>query len=168
MIEFKNKVYDLESSVDRYWLHTELNEAYDKEFYTPDYTGEDLQAMDEELETAHDLISAKDEKSLESHTIGFNFEIEFSVVEKNSLLIEALKEAGYEFKNSAASLSVYAMNKSGEEVRIADHRRPSYEVGGVFYDHEYDHEIIIKDNTVYRKQLEKAGIFLSKEKYYLG
>lgn len=168
MILFNNRVYDLESSVDRYWLHTELEEVYDKEFYIPDFEDEDLQALDEELAAAHDLISAKDEKGLEDHTIGFNYELSFSIVESNELLIDALKETGYEFEKSAASLSVYITNRDGEEVRIADHKRPSYEVGGVFYDHEYEHEIIVKENTVYKKQLENAGVFLPKEKYYLG
>jgi thermostable 8-oxoguanine DNA glycosylase len=169
VIEFKNEIYDLKSSADRYLLHQELDKAWETEF-SPlwDYVEEDQETLEEELQKAHILISAQDEKGLEEHSIGFSYELGFGVVQNDEMLVEALKETGYKFEKSAASRSVYVTNKNGKEVRIADHKRPAYEVGGVFYDHEYDYEIITENNIVSKKQLEQVGIVLTGEKYYLG
>lgn len=37
-----------------------------------------------------------------------------------------------------------------------------------FYEHEYENEIIVKNNTVYKKQLEKSGITLAENSYVFG
>ncbi|API89064.1 hypothetical protein BKP56_07270 [Marinilactibacillus sp. 15R] len=168
MIKFKNEVYDLESSHERYLLHSDLNEEFEKEFNWMDYTDEDMKEVNQELEKAHELISNRDKSSLNSHSIGFDCELSFDSVSENTLLINELKINNYQVEKSNASRSLYVVNDKGEEVRIADHKRPGYEFGGGFYEHKYENEIIVKNNTVYKKEIEKSGIKLPGDKYILG
>lgn len=168
MIKFKNEAYDLESSHERYLLHSDLNEEFEKEFNWMDYEEEDEKELEQELAKAHDLISNRDESTLNTHSIGFGCELSFDYVSENNLLINALRKNNYRLEESNASRSLYVINDKGEEVRIADHKRPGYEFGGGFYEHEYENEIIVKNNTVYKKELEKSGITLPEDKYLLG
>lgn len=168
MIKFKNEVYDLESSHERYLLHSDLNEEFEKEFNWMDYEEEDEKELEIELAKAHELISNRDESTLNTHSIGFGCELLFECVEEEILLINALRKNNYQVEKSNASRSLYVINDKGEEVRIADHKRPGYEFGGGFYEHEYENEIIVKNNTVYKKQLEKSGITLAENSYVFG
>lgn len=161
MIEFQNEVYDLSISGIRRLLHQEIEEAF-AELYEPD------EEAYEELEKAHELISAQDAKGLAAHDIAF--EIFFYEIAENDLLAEALEAAGYKVDQSNISKSLYVLNDHGEEVRIADHKRPAYQVSGQvgYTDHEYSNQLIAEDNKITKQQLEHFNINLSKEEYFLG
>lgn len=161
LIRLENEVYDLEISGHRYLLHQKINEIaddFEADFYDEYY---------EDIARVHELISSKDKSSLIN---GFwaNGEIIFFDVEEGELLENALAAAGYEVRKSNVSKSIYAINDENIEVRISDHKRPAYEHNGSWFEHEYDSEIIAKNNTVNGKQLISAGFGkLDKNKEYL-
>ncbi|WP_277630355.1 hypothetical protein [Atopococcus tabaci] len=160
MIEFNNEIYELEYSGMRKALHQAVEEAFN-ELYEP--TDEDYEALEE----AHRLISAQDVQGLINHDIAT--EIFFYQAKETDYLAEALIEAGYKVEKSNASRSLYVMNDNGQEVRIADHRRPAAPtVGGNYQDWEYEKEVIVSDNKIEKWQLEQVGIQLPNEEYFLG
>lgn len=164
MIKFKNEVYDLERNFERKLLHEALDESV-IEYY-------DGLEMDEEaereVEEAHEAISDRNEKALDGIIIGMS-DVSFEEVSQNVLLEEALKEAGYIVESSNVSRSLYVINDKNQEVRIADHKRPAAPtIGGNYVDHEYDNELIIKDNKVTSSELSRYGIKLEEGDYYLG
>ncbi|SFH68482.1 hypothetical protein [Pisciglobus halotolerans] len=163
MIEFKNNIYDLSIAGLRRMLH----EALDEEFYN---VFEDPQEDEqEELQKAHELISAQDATKLAEHMIGYD--ISFMLVKEKDMIEEVLKESGYEVEKSNVSRSLYAINDSGEEVRISDHKRPAYQVKGAvgYVEHEYEKELIVEENKVTKAQLINVGFSrLGQEEYFLG
>ena len=158
----KYYVYDLTFKSDRYHLHQMINDYVYDELTDGTLVEEDEQEVYDEEEKVHELISNQDGEGLENGSFEYFF---FEVIEHT--LVEALKEAGYEVERSNASASLY-VNLNGKEIRISDHKRPAYDSGnGIYLDHEYDAEIITDDNRVTKKQLEKVGINLNEEVYYL-
>lgn len=160
-IRFGNTAYNLDRSGFRKLLHDAVDEAaYDLELDDD---------MLEELEQVHALISSKNVDALLD---GFflNGHILFYPVEHDDFLKNALEEAGYKVTQSFASFSLYVINDDGEEVRISNHKRPAYERNDGLYDeHEYENEIIIKDNIVKIHDLKANGITkLTKDEYLLG
>lgn len=160
MIKLNNELYDLTMRQTRDLLHQELDRlVYDSEDITEE--------MEEELAEAHELISAQDEKSLDNFMIGYDIYLESA--SENTQLEEALKESGYEVQASNVSRSLYVINDEGEEVRIADHKRPSAPtVGGNYVEHQYDNELIVEENKVSSEQLNRFSINLEEGEYYLG
>ena len=161
MIEFNGNIYILENSFERKMLHEDLENAF-AELYEPS------EEAYEELQEAHDLISAQDVKGLVAHDIAL--ELFFSEARQNDLLAEALKEAGYKVEQSGGSLSHYIINDDGQEVRISDHKRPAFQIEGSvdYVDHEYENELIVDGNKVTPAQLKQFGIELPEGSYYLG
>ena len=162
MIEFNGNVYVLENSFERKMLHEDLENAF-AELYDP------TEEAYEELQEAHDLISAQDVKGLDGLVIGTT-DLVFQEVSQNVLLSEALKEAGYNVEESGGSLSHYVINDNGQEVRISDHKRPAFQTEGSvgYVDHEYENELIVDGNKVTATQLKDFGIELPEGSYYLG
>lgn len=162
MIKFNNEVYELEIKGLRKMLHDDVDDTFHENVHEP--TEEDY----DDLEKVHSLISAQDVDTLVG---GFwaNGEICFEKVESDDMLAEALEQAGYNVEKSNASRSLYAINDNGEEVRISDHKRPAIVEGNVAYEHEYDSELIVKDNIVSLNQLKAKGFSkLNKSEYVLG
>lgn len=160
MIKLNNELYDLTMRQTRALLHQELDRLV--------YESEDVtEEMEEELAEAHELISAQDEKALDDFMIGYDIYLE--TVSENTQLEEALKEIGYKVQSSNVSRSLYVINDEGEEVRIADHKRPSAPtVGGNYVEHQYDNELIVEDNKVNSEELSRFSIELEEGEYYLG
>ena len=164
MIGLKNQVYDLEMRFERKLLHEALDEAVN-EYYDGIEMDDD---SEEEYQSAHDMISAKDESGLDGFFIGMS-DISFSKVTKNNLLKKALESAGYKVEKSNVSSSHYIINDEGKEVRVSDHKRPAVaDASGIYHDHEYDLEMIIDNTTITSSQLKKYGIELKEGEYYLG
>lgn len=160
MIKLNNELYDLSTSRVRRLLHEDLDSlVWDSEEVTEE--------MEEELAEAHKLISAENEDDLDGFMIGYDIHLE-KVVEKVDLKT-ALIKAGYTVDLSNISRSIYVKNDEGQEARIADHSRPAYEdASGIYHDHEYDNELIVKDNKVTAAELSSYGIELEEGEYYLG
>lgn len=160
MIKLNNELYDLTMRQTRALLHQKLDRlVYDSEDITEE--------MEEELAEAHELISAQDEKALDNFMIGYDIYLESAP--ENTQLEEALKEAGYKVQGSNVSRSLYVINDEGEEVRIADHKRPSAPtVGGNDVEHQYENELIVEDNKVNSEELSKFSIELEEGEYILG
>ena len=55
-----------------------------------------------------------------------------------------LNEHNIEFQKSTISESIYFKHNE-KEYRLSAHKRPAYEHNGVWYDHDYENEIICKD-----------------------
>lgn len=166
MIEFNNEVYDLSISGLRKSLHSEL----DSLFWETYSDTEDTEELEAELQQAHDMISAQDLNGLGNFLIGYGELPSFNLVSTDTLLADALTSAGYKVESSHISRSLYVINDDGVEVRIADHKRPGYQVAGQvdYATHEYSNEIIISDNTVEQWQLDRHGICLPNDSYLLG
>lgn len=167
MIKLNNELYDLSIAGLRKALHEEIDNLFwnqEGEYITEE--------MEEELQEAHDMISAQDEDGLDGFIIdGVDMDgnIHFEKVSEDAYLEEALKEAGYEVQASNVSRSLYVMNDNGEEVRIADHKRPAAPtVGGNYVDHQYDNELIVEDNKVTAEELSRYSIELKEGEYILG
>lgn len=159
-IKFENEVYDLESRHERYLLHQATYE-YTEEL---EWTDE----LEEELEEINKLISNQDYANLINRYF-FESDIIFLEIEEDGLLEEALVSAGYKVESSNVSRSLYVINDDGEEVRISDHKRPAVEQNGIYTEHEYDKELIVKDNIVFGRQLRRNGFSkLDKDEYLLG
>lgn len=160
MIKLNNEVYDLTMRQTRRLLHEELDSlVYDSEDVTEE--------MEDELKTAHELVSNENEKELDEFMIGYDIYLE--AVSENAQLEEALKEAGYTVDKSNVSRSLYVTNDNDEEVRIADHKRPAAAtVGGNYVEHEYENEVIAVNNVVASQQLKSVGIQLEEGEYLLG
>lgn len=163
LIAFKNDVYDLSISGLRRSLHTEVNDTFSE------LDGEEQDEYQEELETIHTLISEKNASKLEEG-FWFNGEAVFSLTEAQEYLEISLKEAGYQVEVSNISRSVYVLNDQQEEMRIADHKRPAFEVNGSYESHEYAKEIIVSNNKVSSNCLRDNGLTkLEKHRtYFLG
>lgn len=157
-IIFDNEVYDLSIKGLRKLLHREVSE-FAAELYEADY---------DELEEIYNLIENEDALGLiDGFFLGG--EISFYAVESNDMLITALHEAGYVAERSNISRSIYAINDNGQEVRIADHKRPAIEQNGIYTDHEYENEIIVKGNVIYMTDLQRYGFTkLNKASYLLA
>ena len=167
MIKLNNELYDLSIAGLRKALHEEINTLF------WDQEGEYItEEMEEELREAHDMISAQDEDGLDGFIIdGVDMDgnIHFEKVSEDAYLEEALKEAGYGVEKSNVSRSLYVINDEGEEVRIADHKRPSAPtVGGNYVEHQYDNELIVENNQVTAEELSRYSIELEKGEYILG
>ena len=153
--------YDLSCRVDRRFLHQMIDDYAFDELATDDFDTEER--IEEERQRVHELISSQDVNGLENELFEF---FNFEVIEHT--LQEALEEVGYEVAKSNASSSLY-VKLNGKEIRISDHKRPAYDSGNDIYEeHVYDAEILTDDNRVTKKQLEKVGIKLDEEAYYLG
>ena len=161
MIEFNGNIYILDNSFERKMLHQDLESAF-AELYEPS------EEAYEELQKAHDLISAQDVEGLVSHDI--DLELFFNEAKQNDLLAEALKEAGYKVEQSGGSLSHYVINDNSQEVRISDHKRPAFQTQGAVdcTEHVYENELIVDGNTVTATQLSDFGIELEEGRYFLG
>jgi maltoporin len=163
MIKFNGKLYDLEQSFERKMLHEDL----DQEFY--ETYEEPTEEAEEDLQEAHQLISAQDLNSLDKKFVGFD--IQFELIEDKNMIVEALKAANYHVEESNVSRSIYAINDDGNEVRVSDHKRPSFQANGAvgYIDHQYDNELIVSDNKVTKSDLIKFGFSrLGLEEFYLG
>lgn len=149
-IRLENEVYDLEIPYLRKLLHEHVENVFDKVVFEPE--DEDYN----DLEKIHELISAQDVNGLLK---GFfcNGNIHFTTVREDEMLLNALKEAGYQVEKSNISRSLYAINDDGIEVRIADHKRPAVEQNGIWQEWEYDKEIIVKNNIIYGIRLQEVG-----------
>ncbi|WP_277631538.1 hypothetical protein, partial [Atopococcus tabaci] len=140
MIKFNNELYELDMRQTRRLLHEAIDEAFNE-------LDEPTEEMEDELQEAHELISAQDEDGLDGFMVGYDIYLE--KVQETARLEEALKEAGYQVESSNISRSLYVTNDEGEEVRIADHTRPSVAtIGGNYVNHEYENELIVKENKV--------------------
>ena len=166
MIKVNNELYDLSIAGLRKMLHEEIDTLFwnqEGEYITEE--------MEEELQEAHDMISAQDEDGLDGFIIDgadMDGSIYFEKVSEDTYLEEALTGAGYKVEKSNASRSLYVINDEGNEVRIADHKRPAYEVNGLYTDHEYASELIVEGNAVTASELSRYDIHLEEGEYILG
>lgn len=160
MIKFNNELYELDMRYSRRLLHEAIDEAFNE-------LDEPTEEMEDELQEAHELISAQDEDGLDGFLIGYDIYLE--KVQETARLEEALKEAGYQVESSNISRSLYVTNDEGEEVRISGHTRPSVAtIGGNYINHEYENELIVEENKVTAGELRQIGIELGEGEYYLG
>lgn len=162
-IGFLSEVYDLTLAGHRKILHDVVNETFNEEVYEP--TDEEYDELDE----VHTFISNQDIKGLLNGYFARG-ELNFIEVEEDEHLLAALESNGYKVEKSLASRSLYAINDSGEEVRISDHKRPAVVEDGIYVrDHEYENELVIDGNVVNKDQLKKFGFSkLNKDEYYLS
>jgi len=77
-----------------------------------------------------------DEDEYETQLELYIYDIENYGVEK------LLKDNNIPYEKSHNSESIYLNDGT---IRISTHKRPDYEHGGVYYSHEYDLELIAKD-----------------------
>src|SRR5690625_316817 len=161
-IRFENEVYDLECRELRRALHEEVDN------YVYELDAELFDEYQDDLGEIHELIS---NKNIDGLVDGYFFdgEVNFFTVESDELLFDALIQSGYEVEKSNVSRSIYVINDEGEEVRISDHKRPAVEQNGIYEEHEYENEIIVKENIIKLAQLKAKGINkLNKSEYLLG
>ncbi|MDT0670682.1 hypothetical protein [Staphylococcus chromogenes] len=167
-VRFKDELYDLEYSSERYNLHETVNEIFYEVSGEIEFEDE-LEELETEVDLIHKAISAKNVKALESLSIDTLEEYySFEIVRES--LKEVLESNGYEVSESKASLSLYVINDNNEEVRMADHKRPAYTTNGLdYHEHEYGQELVNKKGEFTKEELKSVGLRVDSEEgvFYL-
>lgn len=153
MIKFKGETYELESNVDRRFLHDAITDVE----IEIDLEMNDEDEILEWVEEAHTLISDKDYDGLDNlMNPTFDEELEFKNVNGMNLM-DALLQNDYDFNTSASTRSMYIYNDNEDEVRVSDHKKDIFNSFG----------IMANDNEVTSEQLAKHYINLPQGIYFI-
>ncbi|MDW0113747.1 hypothetical protein QT711_11165 [Sporosarcina saromensis] len=135
MIKLNEWIYDLTASEYERKL---LKESIDKLAYDNNPEYEELEELLEEVKSA---IDAQDEEALLKSDL-WEVDVNLEKVNEKELVVNTLRAAGYQVEESNVSSSLYAINDNGDEIRIADHKRPAI-VEGNFAIHEHEEGLVI-------------------------